>query len=113
MGAMDGCAAVYPALAAIFVAQVFGVDLAVTDYLLIAFVSVVGSGAPPGAASSRLPPTRVVPGAPAPPLLSRTLRPRQAASPLEKARAAAMPKKMPEKRGFAIASGILFKNLHR
>ncbi|XTZ19138.1 dicarboxylate/amino acid:cation symporter [Micromonospora echinospora] len=45
---MDGCAAIYPALAAIFVAQVFGVDLTVTDYLLIAFVSVVGSAATAG-----------------------------------------------------------------
>ncbi|MGY0237051.1 dicarboxylate/amino acid:cation symporter [Longispora urticae] len=45
---MDGCAAVYPALAAIFVAQVFGIELSVTDYLLIAFVSVVGSAATAG-----------------------------------------------------------------
>ena len=45
---MDGCAAIYPALAAIFVAQVFGVQLDVTDYLLIAFVSVVGSAATAG-----------------------------------------------------------------
>ena len=45
---MDGCAAIYPALAAIFVAQFFGVDLAVLDYLLIAFVSVVGSAATAG-----------------------------------------------------------------
>ncbi|WP_176738713.1 dicarboxylate/amino acid:cation symporter [Micromonospora pallida] len=45
---MDGCAAVYPALAAIFVAQVFGIHLGVTDYLLIAFVSVVGSAATAG-----------------------------------------------------------------
>ncbi|MGL5862765.1 MAG: dicarboxylate/amino acid:cation symporter [Phycicoccus sp.] len=45
---MDGCAAVYPALAAIFVAQFFGVELGVTDYLLIAFVSVVGSAATAG-----------------------------------------------------------------
>ena len=45
---MDGCAAIYPALAAIFVAQVFGMDLGVTDYLLIAFVSVVGSAATAG-----------------------------------------------------------------
>ncbi|MFD0785125.1 dicarboxylate/amino acid:cation symporter [Micromonospora azadirachtae] len=45
---MDGCAAIYPALAAIFVAQVFGVHLGVTDYLLIAFVSVVGSAATAG-----------------------------------------------------------------
>lgn len=45
---MDGCAAIYPALAAIFVAQVFGVQLSVWDYLLIAFVSVVGSAATAG-----------------------------------------------------------------
>lgn len=45
---MDGCAAIYPALAAIFVAQVFGVELGITDYLLIAFVSVVGSAATAG-----------------------------------------------------------------
>jgi Na+/H+-dicarboxylate symporter len=45
---MDGCAAVYPALAAITVAQLFGVQLGVTDYLLIAFVSVVGSAATAG-----------------------------------------------------------------
>ena len=45
---MDGCAAIYPALAAIFVAQFFGVDLSLTDYLLIALVSVVGSAATAG-----------------------------------------------------------------
>jgi len=45
---MDGCAAIYPALAAIFVAQVFGVPLDLSDYLLIAFVSVVGSAATAG-----------------------------------------------------------------
>lgn len=45
---MDGCAAIYPALAAIFVAQVFGIDLSVWDYVLIAFVSVVGSAATAG-----------------------------------------------------------------
>ncbi len=45
---MDGCAAIYPALAAITVAQVFGVNLSLTDYLLIAFVSVVGSAATAG-----------------------------------------------------------------
>jgi Na+/H+-dicarboxylate symporter len=45
---MDGCAAVYPAIAAIFVAQFFGVSLGVTDYLLIAFVSVIGSAATAG-----------------------------------------------------------------
>ncbi|GAA4122891.1 dicarboxylate/amino acid:cation symporter [Knoellia locipacati] len=45
---MDGCAAIYPALAAITVAQLFGVDLGITDYLLIAFVSIVGSAATAG-----------------------------------------------------------------
>jgi Na+/H+-dicarboxylate symporter len=45
---MDGCAAIYPALAAITVAQVFGVPLGLQDYLLIAFVSVIGSAATAG-----------------------------------------------------------------
>ncbi|MGW0196440.1 dicarboxylate/amino acid:cation symporter [Nonomuraea sp. NPDC003201] len=45
---MDGCASIYPALAAIFVAQVFDVPLGVGEYLLIAFVSVVGSAATAG-----------------------------------------------------------------
>lgn len=45
---MDGCASIYPAISAIFVAQIFGIDLTVTDYLLIAFVSVVGSAATAG-----------------------------------------------------------------
>jgi Na+/H+-dicarboxylate symporter len=45
---MDGCAAIYPALAAITVAQLFGVSLGIGDYLLIAFVSVVGSAATAG-----------------------------------------------------------------
>jgi Na+/H+-dicarboxylate symporter len=45
---MDGCAAIYPALAAIFVAQFFGVALTVPDYLLIVVVSVLGSAATAG-----------------------------------------------------------------
>ncbi|HEU5129740.1 MAG TPA: dicarboxylate/amino acid:cation symporter [Glycomyces sp.] len=45
---MDGCAAIYPAIAAIFVAQVYGITLGVQDYLLIAFVSVIGSAATAG-----------------------------------------------------------------
>ncbi|MFC9324785.1 dicarboxylate/amino acid:cation symporter [Kitasatospora sp. NPDC057015] len=45
---MDGCAAIYPSLAAIFVAQVYGVQLGIGDYLLIAFVSVIGSAATAG-----------------------------------------------------------------
>lgn len=45
---MDGCAAVYPAVAAIFVAQFYGIDLNLTHYLLIIFVSVIGSAATAG-----------------------------------------------------------------
>jgi Na+/H+-dicarboxylate symporter len=45
---MDGCAAVYPAVAAIFVAQVFGVPMGVKEYVLVAFVSVIGSAATAG-----------------------------------------------------------------
>ncbi|MGP4114831.1 dicarboxylate/amino acid:cation symporter [Streptomyces sp. 4N509B] len=45
---MDGCAAIYPALAAIFVAEIFGVDLGLRDYVLIVFVSVIGSAATAG-----------------------------------------------------------------
>jgi Na+/H+-dicarboxylate symporter len=45
---MDGCASIYPALAAVFVARIFGIDLGVGDYLLIAFVSVIGSAATAG-----------------------------------------------------------------
>lgn len=45
---MDGCAAIYPAIAAIFVAQFFGLELSITQYVLIALVSVVGSAATAG-----------------------------------------------------------------
>lgn len=45
---MDGCAAIYPAIAAIFVAQFYGVSLTFTDYLLIVVVSVIGSAATAG-----------------------------------------------------------------
>ncbi|NJQ03760.1 dicarboxylate/amino acid:cation symporter [Streptomyces zingiberis] len=45
---MDGCAAIYPALAAIFIAEIFGVQLGIGDYLLIVFVSVIGSAATAG-----------------------------------------------------------------
>jgi len=45
---MDGCAAIYPAVSAIFVAQFFGLPLHLTDYGLIVFVSVVGSAATAG-----------------------------------------------------------------
>ena len=45
---MDGCASIYPALAAIFVAGFYGIPLHALDYVLIAFVSVVGSAATAG-----------------------------------------------------------------
>ncbi len=45
---MDGCAAVYPAVAALFVAQYYGIALHASDYLLIVLVSVVGSAATAG-----------------------------------------------------------------
>jgi Na+/H+-dicarboxylate symporter len=45
---MDGCASIYPAIAALFVAQFYGLDLGFTDYLLIIFVSVIGSAATAG-----------------------------------------------------------------
>jgi Na+/H+-dicarboxylate symporter len=45
---MDGCAAIYPAIAAIFVAQVFGIPMGVKEYVLVAFVSVIGSAATAG-----------------------------------------------------------------
>ncbi|WIM71053.1 dicarboxylate/amino acid:cation symporter [Corynebacterium suedekumii] len=45
---MDGCAAIYPAIAAIFVAQFYGIQLGVTEYVLIILVSVLGSAATAG-----------------------------------------------------------------
>ncbi|MBN2972341.1 dicarboxylate/amino acid:cation symporter [Roseomonas aeriglobus] len=45
---MDGCAAIYPAVAAIFVAQFFGLALHAGDYALIVMVSVLGSAATAG-----------------------------------------------------------------
>ncbi|CAN5386686.1 dicarboxylate/amino acid:cation symporter [soil metagenome] len=45
---MDGCASIYPAIAAIFVAGFYGIPLHALDYVLIAFVSVIGSAATAG-----------------------------------------------------------------
>ncbi|MGF7150768.1 Na+/H+-dicarboxylate symporter [Sphingomonas zeicaulis] len=45
---MDGCAAIYPAISAIFVAQFFGLPLGITDYGLIVLVAVLGSAATAG-----------------------------------------------------------------
>ena len=40
---MDGCGAVYPALAAVFISQYAGIDLSLPQYLVIALASVLGS----------------------------------------------------------------------
>lgn len=45
---MDGCAALYPALASLFVAQFYGIHLGIGQYLLIVVVAVVGSAATAG-----------------------------------------------------------------
>ncbi|NGO67975.1 dicarboxylate/amino acid:cation symporter [Streptomyces boncukensis] len=45
---MDGCASIYPAIAAIFVAEFFHIDMGIKEYLLIVFVSVIGSAATAG-----------------------------------------------------------------
>lgn len=45
---MDGCAAIYPAISAIFIAQFFGLPLGLQEYVLIVFVSVLGSAATAG-----------------------------------------------------------------
>lgn len=40
---MDGCGAIYPALASIFIAQYFGIELSATQYVVILLASVLGS----------------------------------------------------------------------
>ncbi|WKD58497.1 dicarboxylate/amino acid:cation symporter [Corynebacterium caspium] len=45
---MDGCAAIYPAVAAIFIAQFYNIPLDATHYLLIVLVAVLGSAATAG-----------------------------------------------------------------
>ena len=45
---MDGCASIYPAIAALFIAQFYGLPLGPTDYALIVLVSVLGSAATAG-----------------------------------------------------------------
>lgn len=45
---MDGCAAIYPAIATIFVANFYGIPLEAYHYLLIITVSVLGSAATTG-----------------------------------------------------------------
>ncbi|MGC5048081.1 dicarboxylate/amino acid:cation symporter [Micrococcus porci] len=45
---MDGCAAIYPAVAAVFVAQFYGIDMTLGQYALVVLVSVLGSAATAG-----------------------------------------------------------------
>ena len=40
---MDGCGAIYPAIAAIFIAQYFQIELSLTQYVLIGLTAVLGS----------------------------------------------------------------------
>ena len=40
---MDGCGAIYPALAAVFISQYAGIELSVSQYVVIALASVLGS----------------------------------------------------------------------
>ncbi|HWS78530.1 MAG TPA: dicarboxylate/amino acid:cation symporter [Thermomonas sp.] len=40
---MDGCGAIYPALAAVFISQYAGIELSLSQYLVIALASVLGS----------------------------------------------------------------------
>lgn len=40
---MDGCGAIYPAIASIFIAQYFKIDLTLTQYVLIGLTAVLGS----------------------------------------------------------------------
>ena len=45
---MDGCASIYPAVAAIFIANLFGIELGVAQYLTIVAVAVFGAVATAG-----------------------------------------------------------------
>ena len=50
---MDGCGGFYPAIAAIFIAQMYGISLDMTDYILIvitATVASIGTAGVPGSA---------------------------------------------------------------
>ncbi|KFZ38225.1 amino acid:proton symporter [Shewanella mangrovi] len=50
---MDGCGGIYPAIASIFIAQIYGIPLDLTDYVMIALtatVASVGTAGVPGSA---------------------------------------------------------------
>ncbi|MDX5406940.1 MAG: dicarboxylate/amino acid:cation symporter [Chromatiaceae bacterium] len=64
---MDGCGGIYPAIAAIFIAQLYGIDLSALDYLLIAGTATlasVGTAGVPGTAMVMLTVTLSVVGLP-------------------------------------------------
>jgi uncharacterized protein len=64
---MDGCGGIYPAIAAIFIAQIYGIPLDMMDYLLIAVtatVASIGTAGVPGSAMVMLTVTLGVVGLP-------------------------------------------------
>jgi len=64
---MDGCGGIYPAIAAIFIAQIYGIPLDMTDYMLIAVtatVASIGTAGVPGSAMVMLTVTLGVIGLP-------------------------------------------------
>ncbi|NRD74863.1 dicarboxylate/amino acid:cation symporter [Shewanella sp. VB17] len=64
---MDGCGGIYPAIAAIFIAQIYGISLDMTDYMLIAVtatIASVGTAGVPGSAMVMLSVTLGVVGLP-------------------------------------------------
>jgi hypothetical protein len=64
---MDGCGGIYPAIAAIFIANLYGISLQLTDYLLIAGTATVaslGTAGVPGTALVMLTVTLTVVGLP-------------------------------------------------
>lgn len=64
---MDGCGGIYPTIAAVFIAQLFGIDLSFFDYLLIigtATIAALGTAGVPGSAVVMLSVTLAVVGLP-------------------------------------------------
>ncbi|MBR9726542.1 dicarboxylate/amino acid:cation symporter [Shewanella intestini] len=64
---MDGCGGIYPAIAAIFIAQIYGIPLDINDYVLIAVtatVASIGTAGVPGSAMVMLTVTLGVVGLP-------------------------------------------------
>lgn len=39
----NGCGGVWPAVVTVFTAQIFGIDLSLTDYILLVFISIISS----------------------------------------------------------------------